>query len=282
MAGTAAIWVAIAIVFGILTAVLGEGTAEVFFGCLLLLPLLIAGLVYSKHLWRIHNTIERGLRYASCPRCRYSLCNLPFIDGRAACPECGLVCDKHALGMDTSAIDRAARAERIGPVRAVWTDFITRKLACLEGLTREQRSGVLRAAGVARGQWVIGELVLCVGAVIAGASVMTLLPWLCYLVLPPSVKADVLEAMPIVVMPTSLVGAIAALPVLERSRMRRCITRHPRLTICVKCRRSLANQEITDNCVVCPGCTYISSLYELGLVRQAPKDTPSPPASECE
>ena len=254
--------------------------------CAWLIPVPLVAIMFADHVARSNAMIERGLRYMSFPRCWYSLRELPFVEGETKCPECGLICNMHALGIDTREIDSAARSERLGMLRAMWTDYMTQRLPSLERLTREQRSGVLRAVAPARGHKVVAGTFGIPSALHAAVVCNVVLTVCLYNMLSATIKLRYGEVGTVAIFLTFLVLAVSVCLMGHRFIVRRFLTRNPRLTICVKCRNSLAGLEVTDNCVVCPGCTYISSLYELGLVNYEravqPKDRSAPDQRDTE
>ena len=218
-------------------------------------PVLSVWAALWLHRARVRGMLERGIRRLACPRCEYSLVSIPVFDERARCPECGLICEKHALGINTREIDEQARTRRLSLIERVTLALYG---GCVTGLEPRQKLGVLRAVkkikkrrsrfGVAKGILTVAGAFVCLQVIVLAAAIFArfdLSRWL---------NPQVL-----------LVFAILAACVVERELLRRFIRRFLPRPVCLNCGSTGFTGEIADQCAVCAECLAISSIYEMGL-----------------
>lgn len=218
-------------------------------------PILSVWAALWLHRARVRGMIERGIGRLACPRCEYSLVSIPVFGECVRCPECGLMCDKRALGIDTREIDEQARTRRLTLIERATLVLYG---GCVRGLEPRQKLGVLRAAkkikarrsrlGVIKVILAVAGAIICVQLVLMAAAVFArfdfsrwLHPWMLFTLV--------------------LFGIF----LFERERLRGLIRRFLPRPICLNCCSIRFTGDIVDQCIACADCLKVNSIYEMGL-----------------
>ncbi len=209
--------------------------------------------------------LRRGLGVYACAACGYPLRGARQESGAIECPECSHHCNARSLGIEFRPCYEPAEESDEGTLIARFLAWWWKGLPSLATFDMAQKQAIGRSMWRAhRKKRPRPKGVAAYFAVLLLGLVAFVL-WL-NADMPGSPSAAAIPGWVKVAVPVVLLTAkTVSFPFLLRTQIERRIRAEFPYTICPDCGRSLVGLDVTNGCVVCEKCCYITNLALHGL-----------------